>query len=200
MTRLRPFLMFQKQNAEEAMNFYISLFPAAKVTDIQRYGAAGPGPEGTVMRADFTLAGQDVICIDSPVKHAFEFTPSFSFFIDCESEAELRRLHAALAAGRPVDVTVSGVAADSLGARRLGDIAFSMASQEPPVSVLVNDDAIIAARAQLWSEYRIPAEYGAATALAALTSGAYVPQKDERVAVIICGANTDPCTLGDPTP
>ena len=99
MTRLRPFLMFQKQNAEEAMNFYISLFPAAKVTDIQRYGAAGPGPEGTVLRADFTLAGQDVICIDSPVKHAFEFTPSFSFFIDCESEADLRRLHAALAAG-----------------------------------------------------------------------------------------------------
>ncbi|MDQ1596224.1 MAG: threonine dehydratase [Arthrobacter pascens] len=109
-------------------------------------------------------------------------------------------LHAALEAGRPVDVTVSGIAADSLGARRLGDIAFSMAWQEPPISVLVSDDAIIAARAQLWNEYRIPAEYGAATALAALSSGAYVPQKDERVAVIICGANTDPCTLGNPTP
>lgn len=99
MTRLRPFLMFQKQNAEAAMNFYISLFPAAKVTAIQRYGAEGPGPEGTVMRADFIVAGQDVICIDSPAKHAFEFTPSFSFFVDCESEAELRRLHAALAEG-----------------------------------------------------------------------------------------------------
>lgn len=99
MTRLRPFLMFQEQNAEEAMNFYVSLFPAAKVTDIQRYGAAGPGPEGTVMRADFTLAGQDVICIDSPAKHAFAFTPSFSFFVDCEGEADLRRLHAALATG-----------------------------------------------------------------------------------------------------
>lgn len=99
MTRLRPFLMFQKQDAEAAMNFYISLFPDAKVTAIQRYGAAGPGPEGTVMRADFTLAGQDVICIDSPAKHAFEFTPSFSFFVDCDSEADLRRLHTALHVG-----------------------------------------------------------------------------------------------------
>ena len=99
MTRLRPFLMFQQRNAEEAMNFYISLFPDAKVTAIQRYGAAGPGPEGTVMRADFTLANQDVVCIDSPAKHAFEFTPSLSFFVDCESEAEVRRLHGALAEG-----------------------------------------------------------------------------------------------------
>ncbi|HEX9229578.1 MAG TPA: threonine/serine dehydratase [Arthrobacter sp.] len=104
-------------------------------------------------------------------------------------------LHAALEAGRPVDVSVSGIAADSLGARRVGDIAFSMASKEPPVSVLVDDEAIIAARALLWSEYRIPAEYGAATAFAALTAGAYVPREDERVAVIICGANTDPSTL-----
>jgi threonine dehydratase len=108
-------------------------------------------------------------------------------------------LHAALEAGRPVDVAVSGIAADSLGARRVGDIAFSIASQDPPTSVLVPDGAIIAARAQLWSEYRIPAEYGAATAFAALTSGAYVAQDDERVAVIICGANTDPRTL-DSTP
>ena len=104
-------------------------------------------------------------------------------------------LHAALEAGRPVDVSVSGIAADSLGARRVGEIAFSMASKEPPVSVLVDDEAIIAARTLLWSEYRIPAEYGAATAFAALTAGAYVPREDERVAVIICGANTDPSTL-----
>lgn len=104
-------------------------------------------------------------------------------------------LHSAMEAGRPVDVSVSGIAADSLGARRIGEIAFSMASKEPPVSVLVDDEAIIAAREFLWSEYRIPAEYGAATAFAALTAGAYVPREDERVAVIICGANTDPSTL-----
>ncbi|MDQ0757184.1 threonine/serine dehydratase [Arthrobacter sp. B3I4] len=105
-------------------------------------------------------------------------------------------LHAALAAGHPVDVPVSGIAADSLGARRVGEIAFSMASRVPPTSVLVEDADIIAARAKLWSDYRIPAEYGAAAALAALTSGAYVPRAGERVAVVVCGGNTDPGTLG----
>ena len=104
-------------------------------------------------------------------------------------------LHAALEAGRPVDVPVSGIAVDSLGARRVGEIAFSMASRVSPTSVLVNDDAIVAARSQLWSEYRIPAEYGAAAAFAALTSGAYKPREGERVAVIVCGANTDASTL-----
>lgn len=104
-------------------------------------------------------------------------------------------LHAALAAGHPVDVAVSGVAADSLGARRVGEIAFSIASLVPPTSVLVDDAAIVAARSQLWNDYRIPAEYGAAAALAALTSGAYTPGEGERVAVIVCGANTDVGTL-----
>ena len=106
-------------------------------------------------------------------------------------------LHAALAAGHPVDVAVSGVAADSLGARRVGEIAFNIASRVPPTSVLVDDAAIVAARSQLWNDYRIPAEYGAAAALAALTSGAYTPGEGERVAVIVCGANTDVCTLED---
>jgi threonine dehydratase len=107
-------------------------------------------------------------------------------------------LHAALAAGQPVDGPVSGIAADSLGARRVGDIAFSMATRVPPISVLVDDAAIVAARSQLWSEYRIPAEYGAAAALAALSSGAYVPAEGERMAVIVCGANTDVRTLDSP--
>jgi threonine dehydratase len=104
-------------------------------------------------------------------------------------------LNAALAAGHPVDVPVSGIAVDSLGARRVGEIAFSMASRVPPTSVLVDDSAIASARSQLWSEYRIPAEYGAAAALSALTSGAYVPREGERIAVIVCGANTDANTL-----
>ncbi len=106
-------------------------------------------------------------------------------------------LHAALAAGHPVDVAVSGVAVDSLGARRVGEIAFNIASLVPPTSVLVDDAAIVAARSQLWNDYRIPAEYGAAAALAALSSGAYTPGEGERVAVIVCGANTDVCTLED---
>ena len=104
-------------------------------------------------------------------------------------------LRSALEAGRPVDVPVSGIAADSLGARRVGEIAFDVAQRTDPTSVLVDDDAIGAARQALWSRYRIPAEYGAAAAYAALTAGAYVPAPDERVAVVICGANTDPATL-----
>jgi threonine dehydratase len=104
-------------------------------------------------------------------------------------------LHAALDAGQAVDVSVSGVAADSLGARRIGEIAFSIASRVTPTSVLVDDDAIVSARLQLWREYRIPAEHGAATAFAALKSGAYQPAPGERVAVVVCGANTDVRTL-----
>jgi threonine dehydratase len=104
-------------------------------------------------------------------------------------------LHEALAAGRPVDVSVSGVAADSLGARRLGDIAFSVVSRLNPTSILVSDEAIVSARLQLWRDYRIPAEHGAAAAFAALSAGAYRPAPDERVAVVVCGANTDVRTL-----
>jgi threonine dehydratase len=104
-------------------------------------------------------------------------------------------LHAALDAGRPVDVSVSGVAADSLGARRVGEIAFDIASRMRPTSVLVDDEAIVSARLQLWREYRIPAEHGAAAAFAALSSGAYQPARDERVAIVVCGANTDVRTL-----
>lgn len=104
-------------------------------------------------------------------------------------------LNSAMAAGRPVDVAVSGVASDSLGARRVGDLAFAAQAAEPPTSVLVTDEAIIRARAGLWSELRVPSEHGAATAYAALLSGRYVPEDGERVAVIVCGANTDPATL-----
>jgi threonine dehydratase len=105
-------------------------------------------------------------------------------------------LRAALEAKQPVDVSVSGIAADSLGARRMGDLAFDLAVQTQPASLLVSDYDIEAARDALWAEYRIPAEYGAAAAYAALTSGAYMPQAGEKVAVVICGANTDPGTLG----
>lgn len=104
-------------------------------------------------------------------------------------------LNRAMAAGQPVDVEVSGVAADSLGARRVGDLAFAALEAEPPISVLVTDEDIVDARARLWREYRVASEYGAAAAYAALSSGRYVPSDDERVAVVICGANTDPATL-----
>jgi threonine dehydratase len=104
-------------------------------------------------------------------------------------------LSTALAEGMPVDVSVSGVAADSLGARRIGDIAYSVVMRTGVRSVLVSDGAIVQARQRLWEEYRIIVEHGAATALAALTTGAYQPAEGERFAVVLCGANTDPASL-----
>jgi len=96
-------------------------------------------------------------------------------------------LHAALDAGKPVDVKVEGIAADSLGARRLGDIAFEVATRTGVRSVLVSDDDIVAARRELWEKYRILVEHGAAAAYAG-----YRPAKDERTVIVLCGANTDP--------
>ncbi|WP_155369267.1 threonine/serine dehydratase [Catellatospora vulcania] len=104
-------------------------------------------------------------------------------------------LHAALSAGQPVDVAVSGVAADSLGARRVGDIAYAVARRDGVRSVLVSDADIVAARRALWADRRIVLEHGAAAALAALSGGAYRPADGERVVVIACGANTDPADL-----
>ena len=94
-------LMFEG-TAEEAMNFYISLFNGSQVKKIERYGPGGPGAEGSVKRAEFTLGEHQLSCIDSPIKHGFTFTPSISLFIDCESEAELDRAFRELAAGGAV--------------------------------------------------------------------------------------------------
>ncbi|GAA1674555.1 threonine/serine dehydratase [Kribbella yunnanensis] len=105
-------------------------------------------------------------------------------------------LHRALEAGQPVDGPVGGVAADSLGSRRLGDIAFAVAQREGIGSLLVEEEAIITARRKLWHDYHLAVEHGAATAFAALDSGVYQPAAGERVVVLVCGANTDPATLG----
>ncbi len=105
-------------------------------------------------------------------------------------------LSRALDAGTPVDVQVSGVAADSLGAPRAGAVMFPIAEAYIDHALLVSDDAVTAARNMLWRDLRAPVEYGAATALAALTSGAYVPADGERVGVVLCGANTDLTTIG----
>jgi threonine dehydratase len=104
-------------------------------------------------------------------------------------------LRAALEAGEPVDVTVDSVAADSLGARRVSQAAYDFASGPGVTSLLVTDDDIIRARQSLWDDRRIVAEHGGAAALAALQSGAYTPEPGERLAVILCGANTDPIDL-----
>jgi predicted 3-demethylubiquinone-9 3-methyltransferase (glyoxalase superfamily) len=86
--KITPFLMFEGA-AEEAMRFYVSLFPGSEVRRFELYGPDELGAEGSVKRADFTLAGQEVTCIDSPMKHDFTFTPSVSLFVECENEAEL---------------------------------------------------------------------------------------------------------------
>lgn len=107
-------------------------------------------------------------------------------------------LHEALSAGEPVDVSVSGVAADSLGARRIGSIAWEVARRTEVVGVLVDDAAILDARRRLWDRYRLVLEAGASAPVAALLSGAYRPADGERVAVVLCGANTDPADLAAP--
>ncbi len=104
-------------------------------------------------------------------------------------------LNAALLAGAPVDVEVSGVAANALGARRIGCICFDLAEAQGVASVVVSDAAILEAQALLWRELRQLVEPAGATALAALLSGAYRPAPGERVAVLICGGNIAPDPL-----
>ncbi len=96
----------------------------------------------------------------------------------------------ALEAGRPVDAEAGGIAADSLAPRRVGEITFPIAQKYVARTVLVTDEAIQDAQRLLWRVMRIVAEPGGAAALAALTSGRYVPRKEERVGVLICGGNT----------
>jgi predicted 3-demethylubiquinone-9 3-methyltransferase (glyoxalase superfamily) len=96
--QVTPFLMFTGQ-AEEAMNFYTSLFDDAAIESIVRHGPEGSGKEGSVLQATFTLRGQRVMCIDSAVEHAFTFTPAISLFVTCATEAGLDRRYEALLEG-----------------------------------------------------------------------------------------------------
>jgi predicted 3-demethylubiquinone-9 3-methyltransferase (glyoxalase superfamily) len=99
--KVTPFLMFEGK-AEEAMTFYTSLIPDSRIISMEKYGPQGPGPEGTVLRALFAVGDLTVMCIDSFVKHAFTFTPSFSFFVTCRSPEEIERLAKALGEGGKV--------------------------------------------------------------------------------------------------
>lgn len=102
MATMQPFLMFQGGHAEQAMDLYVSLFDDGEVVEVTRWQAGEPGAEGGIKLARFMIAGQSVVVSDSPVKHAFDFTPSWSFFIDCASEEEQERLFAALSEGGKV--------------------------------------------------------------------------------------------------
>lgn len=100
-------------------------------------------------------------------------------------------LHAALAAGRPVDVEVNSVAGDSLGAKSAGELVHAVARESVDHVALVPDAAIVEAQKRLWADYRIAAEAGGAAAYAALLCGAYRPAPGERVGILLCGANVD---------
>ncbi len=95
---ITTFLMFEGQ-AQEAIRFYMSLFPKSEIVQMNTYGPEGPGPEGSVMHAIFTLNGQQVMAFDSYIHHPFTFTPSMSFFVQCDDAAEFERLYPALSEG-----------------------------------------------------------------------------------------------------
>ena len=97
--QVRTHLMFEGA-AEEAMTFYTGLLPGSEIREVARYEEGES--QGKVKWAYFTLGGTEFICIDSPVKHGFGFTPATSIFVDCESEEELERLYSALAEGGQV--------------------------------------------------------------------------------------------------
>jgi threonine dehydratase len=104
-------------------------------------------------------------------------------------------LYQARLAGHPVAISPGGLAADALGARSIGDLAFEVTQQHVALSLLVSDQAIRQAQLTLWSQLQLAVEPGGAAALSALLSGAYQPAPGERVGVVVCGANLDPASL-----
>lgn len=94
--QITTFLTFQKNNAEEAMNFYVGLFENSKVINVQRWGKDGPVEEGRIMHATFQLNGKLFMCSDSPPIHDWDFTPAVSNYIEFENESELERLFSIL--------------------------------------------------------------------------------------------------------
>src|SRR5262245_44818314 len=106
MHKITTFLMFEGK-AEEAMNFYISLFADSEIKSISRYGENEGGPAGSVRHAVFSINGQEFMCIDSPVKHGFSFTPAMSLFVGVDTESELDKLYAALSEGGQILVPLA---------------------------------------------------------------------------------------------
>lgn len=98
MQKIRSFLMFDGK-AEEAMNYYTSLFKQSEIISISRYGLNEDGKEGTVRLAAFSLQGQEFMCIDSNIKHDFTFTPAISLYVSCYTEEEIDQLFRGLSQG-----------------------------------------------------------------------------------------------------
>lgn len=106
-----------------------------------------------------------------------------------------RALDAALAAGGPVDVVVDSLASDSLGARSIGEVPWSVLSANPPTPLLVNDASIREAQRWLWRELKLVVEPGGATAFAAVLDGTHQVSASGNTVVVVCGANTDPSSV-----
>ncbi|MGH9899176.1 MAG: VOC family protein [Pyrinomonadaceae bacterium] len=96
MQKITPFLWFDNQ-AEEAMNFYVSIFNNSKIVSVSRYGEAGPGPKGTIMSATFQLDGQEFIALNAGPQ--FKFTEAISFFVNCETQQEIDMMWEKLSEG-----------------------------------------------------------------------------------------------------
>lgn len=94
--KIMSFLTFQKEDAEQAMNFYMALFDNSKIVNLQRWGKGMPGKEGTIMHATFMLDGNVFMCSDSPPVHKWDFTPAVSNYVECKDENELERLFSKL--------------------------------------------------------------------------------------------------------
>jgi len=104
--KVTTFLMFDGK-AEEAMNYYVSVFDQAEILSIQRYGPNEAGAEGTVLHATFSLYGQVFMCIDSSMKHDFTFTPAISLYVTCATEEEIGRLFEKLSQGGQVFMSLA---------------------------------------------------------------------------------------------
>ena len=98
MQSITPFLWFDHQ-AEEAANFYVSIFENGKITDVSRYGEAGPGKPGTAMTVSFEIAGQEFVALNGGPVEGFTFSPATSFSVSCETQEEVDRLWSALSEG-----------------------------------------------------------------------------------------------------
>ena len=96
MQKITPFLWFDN-NAEEALNFYTSIFKNAKILNVSRYGDAGPGPKGTIMTATFQLEGQEFLALNGGPQ--FKFTEAISFLVNCNSQQEVDEFWEKLTAG-----------------------------------------------------------------------------------------------------
>lgn len=94
--RISTFLTFQKNDAEQAMNFYLELFDNSEIIKLQRWEKGGPGKEGAIMHAIFSLNGQLFMCSDSPAIHDWDFSPAVSNYVDCTDDKEIERLYAKL--------------------------------------------------------------------------------------------------------